>query len=69
MKLAIVPGDGIGVDVTREAVKVLQTLDRTRGLSLELVFFPWSADHYLATGETIPRSAAAIPPANRAITL
>jgi 3-isopropylmalate dehydrogenase len=54
MKIAIVPGDGIGVDVTREAVKVLEALDRRRSLSLELVTFPWSADHYLATGETIP---------------
>lgn len=57
MKLAIVPGDGIGVDVTREAVKVLEVLDRSRSLSLELVSFPWSADHYLATGETIPPGA------------
>jgi len=57
MKLAIVPGDGIGVDVTREAVKVLETLDRRRSLGLELVSFPWSADHYLATGETIPPGA------------
>jgi 3-isopropylmalate dehydrogenase len=57
MKLAIVPGDGIGVDVTREAVKVLETLDRRASLSLELVTFPWSADHYLATGETIPPGA------------
>jgi len=57
MKLAIVPGDGIGVDVTREAVKVLETLDRRSSLSLELVSFPWSADHYLATGETIPPGA------------
>jgi len=54
MKIAIVPGDGIGVDVTREAVRVLEALDRRRSLSLELVTFPWSADHYLATGETIP---------------
>jgi 3-isopropylmalate dehydrogenase len=57
MKLAIVPGDGIGVDVTREAVKVLEELDRRRSLSLQLVSFPWSADHYLATGETIPPGA------------
>ncbi len=57
MKIAIVPGDGIGVDVTREAVKVLEALDRRRSLSLELVSFPWSADHYLATGETIPPGA------------
>jgi 3-isopropylmalate dehydrogenase len=54
MKIALVPGDGIGVDVSREAVKVLEALDRRRSLSLEIVSFPWSADHYLATGETIP---------------
>ena len=57
MKLAIVPGDGIGVDVTREAVRVLERLDARRSLGLELVSFPWSADHYLATGETIPKGA------------
>ena len=57
MKIAIVPGDGIGVDVTREAVRVLEHLDARHSLSLELVSFPWSADHYLATGETIPPGA------------
>jgi 3-isopropylmalate dehydrogenase len=54
MKIAIVPGDGIGVDVTAEAVKVLDKVCRTRGIAFEPVFFPWSADHYLKTGETIP---------------
>jgi 3-isopropylmalate dehydrogenase len=57
MKIAVVPGDGIGVDVTREAVKVLE---RVRGLSgepFEPVFFPWSADHYLETGESVPAGA------------
>ncbi|HEY3202273.1 MAG TPA: 3-isopropylmalate dehydrogenase [Thermoanaerobaculia bacterium] len=57
MKLAIVPGDGIGVDVTREAVKVLEQVCSLRSLPLELVFFPWSADHYLKTGETVPAGA------------
>jgi 3-isopropylmalate dehydrogenase len=57
VKIAVVPGDGIGVDVTREAVKVLERACRLRGLPLETVFFPWSADHYLATGETLPAGA------------
>ncbi len=57
MRIAVVPGDGIGVDVTREAVKVLERVARLRGLPLETVFFPWGADHYLATGETIPPGA------------
>jgi len=54
MKIAVVPGDGIGVDVTAEAVKVLEHVGRRRGLPLELKFYPWSADHYLKTGETVP---------------
>jgi 3-isopropylmalate dehydrogenase len=54
MKIAVVPGDGIGVDVTEEAVKVLERVARARGIPFEPVFFPWSADHYLKTGVTIP---------------
>jgi 3-isopropylmalate dehydrogenase len=57
MRIAVVPGDGIGVDVTREAVKVLETVCRRGGIPLETTEFPWSADHYLATGETIPAGA------------
>jgi 3-isopropylmalate dehydrogenase len=54
MRIAIVPGDGIGVDVTAEAVKVLDRVCRTRGIPFEPVYYPWSADHYLKTGETVP---------------
>ncbi|MFY9550875.1 MAG: 3-isopropylmalate dehydrogenase [Thermoanaerobaculia bacterium] len=54
MRIAVVPGDGIGVDVTAEAVKVLDRVSRLRGLPLDLKFFPWSADYYLKTGETVP---------------
>jgi 3-isopropylmalate dehydrogenase len=54
MKIAVVPGDGIGVDVTREAVKVLEEVCRRRSIPLEITSFPWSADHYLKTGETVP---------------
>jgi 3-isopropylmalate dehydrogenase len=57
VKIAIVPGDGIGVDVTREAVKVLEAVERRRPFGFEPVFFPWSADHYLRTGETVPPGA------------
>jgi 3-isopropylmalate dehydrogenase len=57
MRLAIVPGDGIGVDVTREAVKVLEQAASRGGFPLETVSFPWSADHYLKTGESVPAGA------------
>jgi 3-isopropylmalate dehydrogenase len=48
-RIAVIPGDGIGREVTAEAVKML---DAVGGLELEP--FPWSADHYLATGTTLP---------------
>jgi 3-isopropylmalate dehydrogenase len=47
--VAIIPGDGIGREVTAEAVKVLELMG-----GLELETLPWSADHYLQTGVTIP---------------
>src|SRR6476659_7918651 len=57
MRTAVVPGGEIVIDVTREAVKVLEKFASLRALPFEPVFFPWSADHYLATGETIPPGA------------
>ena len=54
MRIAVVPGDGIGKEVTAEAVKILRTVAQLGGKSLDLVHLPWSADHFLATGETMP---------------
>jgi 3-isopropylmalate dehydrogenase len=56
-RIAVLPGDGIGQDVTSEAVKVLAAVAERWELPLELETFPWSADHYLATGETLPEGA------------
>ncbi|HEV8241375.1 MAG TPA: 3-isopropylmalate dehydrogenase [Thermoanaerobaculia bacterium] len=56
-RIAVLPGDGIGVDVTTEAVKVLETAAERWSLPIELEHFPWSADHFLKTGETIPPGA------------
>jgi 3-isopropylmalate dehydrogenase len=48
-RIAVIPGDGIGPEVTAQAVKVLEALG-----GVELHHLPWGADHYLATGETVP---------------
>lgn len=53
-KLAIVPGDGIGVDVTREAVKVLRAADTRFGLGLEMDEYDFGAERFLRTGEALP---------------
>jgi 3-isopropylmalate dehydrogenase len=54
MNVAVIAGDGIGKDVTAEAVKVLGRVSDVFGGELKLEHLPWSADHYLATGETLP---------------
>jgi 3-isopropylmalate dehydrogenase len=56
-RIAVLPGDGIGRDVTAEAVKVLEAAADRHALPLELVHFPWSADHYLETGIALPPGA------------
>ncbi|MCP3964457.1 MAG: 3-isopropylmalate dehydrogenase [bacterium] len=56
-RVAVLPGDGIGPEVTAEAVKVIEAAAERFGLALDLVELPWSADHYLATGETLPEGA------------
>lgn len=53
-KIAIIPGDGIGIDVTLEAVKVLRRVSDVHRLELQLEEFPYGADHYLKTGTSLP---------------
>lgn len=56
-RIAVLAGDGIGPEVTAEAMKVVQAAAQRWQLPLELVNFPWSANHYLETGETLPDGA------------
>jgi 3-isopropylmalate dehydrogenase len=54
MRIAVIAGDGIGIDVTAEAVKVLKAAKDVFGSPLEFEMLPWGADYYLKTGITVP---------------
>jgi 3-isopropylmalate dehydrogenase len=54
MRIAALPGDGIGKDVSAEAVKVLEAVADVTGQPIAIEHVPWGADHYLATGVTVP---------------
>jgi 3-isopropylmalate dehydrogenase len=56
-RIAVIPGDGIGKEVTPEAVKALQAVAAPAGRSLEFVEFDWGADKYLNEGVTLPPGA------------
>jgi len=59
-RYAMVPGDGIGIDVTKEAVKVLEAASCAFGFGLTLEHFDYGAERYLETGETLPDGALAV---------
>jgi 3-isopropylmalate dehydrogenase len=52
MKIAVLPGDGIGTEIVAEAVKVLKVL----GLPLEMEFAPVGGAAYEAAGHPLPES-------------
>lgn len=54
LRIAVIAGDGIGKDVTGEAVKALAAVGDVFGRRFDLTHLPWGADHYLKTGETLP---------------
>src|SRR5215813_4458558 len=56
-RIAVIPGDGIGPEVLREAVRVLKHFQETKGLELELVDFDWGAEKFLRDGVTLPQGA------------
>ena len=56
-RIAVVPGDGIGIDVTREAVKVLQAVAQAGGHQLAFTEFDWGAERYLREGVSLPDGA------------
>ena len=56
-RIAVVPGDGIGVETTREAVRVLEAIRKNGTISAELTPFPWSAEETLRTGRALPDGA------------
>ena len=52
-KLAVIPGDGIGPEVTAEALKVLEQVTPA-GVKFEQTRYDLGAERYLATGEVLP---------------
>jgi len=54
VKMALIPGDGIGKEVIPEGVRVLEAAASKYGLKLEWTEFDWSCETYLETGRMMP---------------
>ena len=56
-KIAVIPGDGTGPEVTREAVKVLDAVSKKCNFKFKTTTYDFGGDRYLKTGEVLPDSA------------
>ena len=56
-KIAVVAGDGIGPEVVREGLRVLERVAAIDGFGVQLTRYPFGAEHYLKTKEILPDSA------------
>ena len=56
-RIAVIPGDGIGIDVTRESMRVLRRVNEVFGANLEFEQFDWGAEKYLREGIALPSGA------------
>ena len=53
----MLPGDGIGPEVSDEALRVVEAAAETFGFSYETQTYDFGGDRYLSTGEVLPESA------------
>jgi 3-isopropylmalate dehydrogenase len=68
-EIAVIPGDGIGPEVVREGLRVLERVASIEGFRVRPTRYPFGAEHYLKTQEVLPDPAFAEIGAQRAVLL
>src|SRR4051794_32529963 len=57
MKIAVMPGDGVGKEVIPEGLKILSVVAKKFNFTYDTTDYPFGAEHYLKTKITLPDSA------------
>ncbi len=59
LRIAVIPGDGIGTEVVSEGRRVLDTLAEDSGgrFAFEWESFPWGSEYYLQHGRMMAEDA------------
>ena len=52
--IAVIRGDGIGIEVVEEGIKVLEAVSENYEFQLSFEEFPWSSQYYMDTGVMMP---------------
>jgi 3-isopropylmalate dehydrogenase len=56
-QIAVIPGDGIGPEVVREGLKVLEAVAARTGIKYNLTHYDFGGERYMRTGEVLPANA------------
>jgi len=56
-KIGVIPGDGVGPEIIREGVKVIKSACDINKVKYEFIYYDFSGERYLKTGEILPDSA------------
>ena len=59
MKIAVIPGDGIGHEVVPEGLKVLEAAGRRFDLAFDFTSYDWSCERFHKTGAMMPEDGLA----------
>lgn len=57
LRVAVVPGDGVGPEVVAETLPLMSAAASLEGVQIELSEFDWGGERYLRTGEAMPTTA------------
>jgi 3-isopropylmalate dehydrogenase len=60
VRVAVIPGDGIGKEVISEAVRAIRRVGEVFGRTFEIDELPWGAGYFLATGIGVPADGYAM---------
>ena len=58
-RVAVIPGDGVGIEVAAEAIRTLGAAAARFGFDLETESFGWGCDRFLEVGQMMPDDALA----------
>ncbi|WP_240907210.1 3-isopropylmalate dehydrogenase [Paludisphaera rhizosphaerae] len=56
LKIGVIPGDGVGPEVTEVGLAVLEKVAKRDGLAYELIPFDIGGERYIKTGDVLPQS-------------
>ena len=56
-RIAVVPGDGIGPEVIAQGIRVLEKVQQTHDIKLDVVPFDWGAEKFLRESVTLPEGS------------